>query len=235
MIKGIFSAAKNLQAGEKHIGIIANNLANLNTIGFKREVPFSMILDAQGNLHVNQINDPKQGEMVLTGNPLDLGINGKGFFVVETKFGEKITRDGKFKISEDGYLVNQSGDKVLGKDGEIHFGSNVFNSDQSIVITKSGEIKIGENILDELRIVGVEKPEELSKAGGAYFDIDGVELEELENTEYEITQGYIESSNVNIMEEMESMIRLNNDYQSTQKIIRYLDDSLEKANSIGKV
>lgn len=235
MIKGIFSAAKNLQAGEKHIGIIANNLANLNTIGFKREVPFSMILDAQGNLHANQINDPKQGEMILTGNPLDLGINGKGFFVIETKFGEKITRDGKFKISEDGYLINQIGDKVLGKDGEIHFGSNVFNSDQSIVITKSGEIKIGENILDELRIVGVEKPEELSKAGGAYFDTDGVELEELENTEYEITQGYIESSNVNIMEEMESMIRLNNDYQSTQKIIRYLDDSLEKANSIGKV
>lgn len=235
MIKGIFSAAKNLQSGEKHIGVIANNLANLNTIGFKREVPFSMIMDAQGNLRANQINDSKQGEMVLTGNPLDLGINGKGFFIVETKYGEKITRDGKFKISDEGYLVNQNGDKVIGKDGEIHFGSNVFNSDQSIVVTKSGEIKVGENILDELRIVGVEKPEELSKAGGAYFDIEGVDLEEMENTEYEITQGYIESSNVNIMEEMEAMIRLNNDYQSTQKIIRYLDDSLEKANTIGKV
>lgn len=235
MIKGIFSAAKNLQSGEKHIGVIANNLANLNTIGFKREVPFSMIMDAQGNLRANQINDSKQGEMVLTGNPLDLGINGKGFFIVETKYGEKITRDGKFKISDEGYLVNQNGDKVLGKDGEIHFGTNVFNSDQSIVVTKSGEIKVGENILDELRIVGVEKPEELSKAGGAYFDIEGVDLEEMENTEYEITQGYIESSNVNIMEEMEAMIRLNNDYQSTQKIIRYLDDSLEKANTIGKV
>ncbi|GAB4131603.1 MAG: flagellar basal-body rod protein FlgF [Ignavibacteriales bacterium] len=235
MIKGIFLAARNLQSGEKHIGVVANNLANLNTIGYKKEVPFSMILDAEGNLNARQINDPKQGEMVLTGNPLDLGINGKGFFVVETKNGEKITRDGKFKISEEGYLVNQVGDKVMGKDGEIHFGSNIFNADQSIVVTKNGEIKVGDNILDELRIVGVEKPEELSKAGGAYFSIDGVDVEELENGSFEISQGYLESSNVNIMEEMESMIRSNNDYQSTQKIIRYLDDSLEKANSIGKV
>jgi flagellar basal-body rod protein FlgG len=235
MIKGIFLAARNLQSGEKHIGVIANNLANLNTIGYKREVPFSMILDSEGNLSARQINDPKQGEMVLTGNPLDLGINGNGFFVVETKYGERITRDGKFRISDEGYLVNQMGDKVMGKDGEIHFGSNVFNSDQSIVVSKTGEVKVGDTILDELRIVRVEKPEELNKTGGSYFSIEGVDVEELENGEFEITQGYLETSNVNIMEEMESMIRSNNDYQSTQKIIRYLDDSLEKANSIGKV
>jgi len=103
------------------------------------------------------------------------------------------------------------------------------------VVSKTGEIKVGDTILDELRIIKVEKPEELNKIGGSYFSTDGVDIEELENGEYEITQGYLETSNVNIMEEMESMIRSNNDYQSTQKIIRYLDDSLEKANSIGKV
>lgn len=235
MIKGIFLAARNLQSGEKQIGVVANNLANLNTIGYKKEVPFSMILDAQGNLTARQINDHKQGEMVLTGNPLDLAINGKGFFLIETKNGEKITRDGKFTISEEGFLVNQAGDKVMGKDGEIYFGNNIFNADQSIVVSKSGEIKIGDTILDELRIVAVEKPEELDKAGSVYFSIDGVDIEELEHGSYEISQGYLETSNVNIMEEMETMIRSNNDYQATQKIIRYLDDSLQKANTIGKV
>lgn len=235
MIKGLFVSARSLHSGNQHIGVVANNLANINTSGFKREEQFSELLSAEGELIVRQVTDFKQGELTHTGNPLDLAINGDGFFAVETKKGKMLSRDGRFNISQDGFLVNINGDKVLGKDGEISFGENIFQQKQNIAVSKNGEIKVGETIVDEIMIVKVDDTKMLDKSGENYFKYAQSEFDEMEEKEFEISQGFLESANVNPVEEMQSMIKLNKDYQSSYKIVNSLDESLEKANQIGKV
>ncbi len=235
MIKGLHLSARSLHSGNQHIGVVANNLANINTSGFKREEPFSEILSAEGQIEVRQSTDFKQGELVHTGNPLNLSLKGEGFFKIETDNGTRLTRDGRFKISEEGILVNYNGDKVLGQDGEINFGENIFQQNQMIYISKTGEIKVGKETVNTLDIVNVEDIKSLSKAGSNYFMQPNEDFVTLDPNEYEIAQGFLESSNVNPVEEMQSMIKLNKDYQSSFKIVTYIDKSLENANRIGKV
>ncbi len=235
MIKGLFVSARSLHSGNQHIGVVANNLANINTSGFKREEQFSEMLTSAGDLIVRQVTDFKQGELTHTGNPMDLAIKGEGFFAVKTENGEVLTRDGRFTISQEGYLVNLNGDKVMGSDGEISFGENIFQKEQTISISKKGEIRVGETVVDELLIAKVEDKSQLEKAGENYFKHTQSDFESMEEKEYEVTQGFLESANVNPVEEMQSMIKLNKDYQSSHKIVNALDDSLEKANQIGKV
>jgi flagellar basal-body rod protein FlgF len=235
MIKGLHLSARSLHSGNQHIGVVANNLANINTSGFKREEPFSEILNSAGQIEIRQTTDFKQGELVHTGNPLNLSIKGDGFFKVETENGTRITRDGRFQISNEGILINSNGDKVLGTDGEINFGENIFQQDQMINISKSGEIKVGKETVATLDIVKVEDLKTLEKAGSNYFLQPEDDFTTLDPDEFEIAQGFLESANVNPVEEMQSMIKLNKDYQSSFKIVTYLDKSLEDANRIGKV
>ncbi|PKL89276.1 MAG: hypothetical protein CVV23_05930 [Ignavibacteriae bacterium HGW-Ignavibacteriae-2] len=235
MIKGIFMAARSLQSGEQHISVVANNLANINTNGFKREVPFAEILDKEGNLVVNQITDQKQGELVSTSNPLDVALKGDGFFVVKTEDGQELTRDGRFNISNEGFLVNVNGQKVLSKSGEISFNQNIFDQKNSISISKTGEIKIGDTSVGELLIANVDDARLLKKAGNNNFISSDENYKTQDESNFDVIQGYLESANVNPVEEMEAMIRTNKDYQSSYKIVNYLDESLEKANQIGKV
>jgi len=236
MIKGLQLSARSLHSGNQHIGVVANNLANINTSGFKREEPFSEILNAEGGINVRQTTDFKQGELVHTGNPLNLSIKGDGFFKIETENGTRLARDGRFQISQEGILMNYNGDKILGQDGgEINFGENIFQQDQMITISKSGEIKVGKETVSVLDIVKVEDLKTLSKAGNNYFIQPDDDYTSMDSEDFEIAQGFLESSNVNPVEEMQSMIKLNKDYQSSFKIVTYLDKSLESANRIGKV
>ncbi|MBN1301123.1 MAG: flagellar hook-basal body protein [Melioribacteraceae bacterium] len=235
MIKGIFMAGRSLHSGNQHIEVVANNIANINTSGFKKEAPFTQLLDEAGNLVIRQVTDYKQGELTHTGNPLDIAIKGEGFFTVETENGEMLTRDGRFTVSQEGFLVNVNGDKVLGKDGEISFSANIFDNESTITVTKNGEILAGKNIIDELKIVKPEDLKSLEKAGNNYFTSLNGDYMEVEEGEFELSQGYLESSNVNPVEEMENMIRLNTDYQSSYKIMNQLDESLKNANQIGRV
>ena len=120
MIKGIYTAARALDSRMRNLDIVANNLANVNTTGFKRELPFSEIIDQAGNAQIRQASDFRPGELAQTANPLDLALSGDGFFVVQSENGLQMTRDGKFSISNEGYLVNKQGYKVMGKSGAIN-------------------------------------------------------------------------------------------------------------------
>ena len=235
MIKGLFQSARSLHSGNQHLGVVANNLANINTSGFKREEPFSEILSNEGQIIVRQVTDYKQGELVYTGNPLDMAIKGDGFFAIQTENGKRLTRDGRFTISNEGYLVNLNGDKVLGSDGEISFGENIFQQEQNITISNRGEIKVGDTEIDDLLVVSIEDTNNLDKAGKNYFRYTTEDFTEQDEGKFELSQGYLESANVNPVEEMQSMIKLNKDYQSSFKIVNYLDESLGQANQIGKI
>lgn len=235
MIKGIYNAARSLDARTKNMEIIANNIANLNTVGFKKEIPFSQIIYEIGESKIRQITDLSQGEFITTTNPLDLAISGSGFFVINTQNGLELSRNGKFKISEGGFLVNDQGHKVMGRNGEINFSSSMLSQNNTISVGKNGDIKYGEDSVDGLLIMKASSQEGEIMKSASNFLFDENNLEIVPDSEYQVFQGFLEESNVNPILEMEAMINLSKDYEATYKMITYLDQSLEKANEIGKV
>ncbi len=236
MIKGIYTAGRSLDHRMKNIDVISNNLANLGTTGYKREVPFTEILNQYGDVSVRKVTSQEQGDVLQTSNPLDLAISGNGFFTVKGEDGQlELTRDGRFKLSDEGFLVNSNGQKVIGQNGEVSIEESLLEKDPTINITKSGEIKIGERTIDSLLIVNVENSEDLIRGGGSNFLLNDTEYKAAEEGTFQVSQGFLEESNTNPILEMESMISINKEYETAQKVIAALDTSLGQANEIGKV
>lgn len=243
MIKGMYLAGRSLSGRMKGIEVVANNLANVNTTGFKRQLQFAEILSAanvdvktkEGNSRIRQVTDFAQGDLALTSNPLDIALSGKGFFVVKKDSTTELTRNGRLKVSDDGYLVNQMGNRVQGANGDIHLGEILEEKHDSITITKKGEIRIGNKVVDTILVVQPEHPQENVRTNGLSFITEEDNLKPAEDTEYSIEQGYLEDSNINPIIEMETMITMNKDYESSKKMINAFDLSLGQANEIGKV
>lgn len=236
MIKGIYTAGRSLDHRMKNIDVISNNLANLGTTGYKREVPFTEILNQYGDVSVRKVTSQVQGDVLQTSNPLDLAISGNGFFTVKGEDGQlELTRDGRFKLSDEGFLINSNGQKVIGQNGEISIDDSLLEKDPAINITKTGEIKIGERTIDSLLIVNVENSEDLIRGGGSNFLLNDTEYKTAEEGSFQVSQGFLEESNTNPILEMESMISINKEYETAQKVIAALDTSLGQANEIGKV
>jgi flagellar basal-body rod protein FlgF len=236
MVKGIYTAARGLDYRIKNIDVIANNLANLNTTGYKREVPFSEIINQFGDVDVKKITSQQQGDVVQTSNTLDLAISGDGFFMVKTKDGStEITRDGRFKLNDEGFLVDSNENKVLGKMGEISIEDTLISKDAKIEITKGGEIKVDNKTIDTLRLVNVEDANNLERGGGSNFLLGDQNYQDVEEGTFSISQGFLEESNVNPISEMEAMISINKQYETAQKVMNALDTSLSQANDMAKV
>lgn len=236
MIKGIYTAGRSLEHRIKNIDVIANNLANLGTTGYKREVPFTEILNSYGDVSIRKVTSQLQGDILQTSNPLDLAISGDGFFVVKGEDGQKeLTRDGRFKLNDEGFLVNANGLKVIGQNGEISIEESLLAKDSVIAINKGGEIKIGEHTVDTLLVLKVDDDENLMRGGGSNFLMGEQNYHAAEEGSYLISQGFLEESNTNPILEMESMISINKEYETAQKVISALDTSLGHANEIGKV
>ena len=235
MIKGIFLAGRSLDSKFKNIEVIGNNLANVNSTGFKKALPFSEIISGLNKETICQATDYRQGNLTSTGNPLDLAINGNAFFAVQTPGGVQFTRNGKFTVSQEGNLVNEQGFNLLGKNGPININSALLENDPAITISKSGEIKAGGMVLDNLLLAKYDSAGKMLRQDGTNFSSSDDGFSPAENDEFEIVQGYIEDSNVNPIEEMTNMIKIHNEYDSASKMVNFLDQSLEKAVEIGKV
>lgn len=235
MVKGIYVAARGLNERMQNLEIVANNLANINTTGFKREVPFSEILTKAGKPVIQHVTDYSQGSLVQTSNPLDLAISGKGFFVVQTKYGDQLTRNGNFQISDDGYIVDQQGNRLLGKNGPINVMAYSTDKNQKVTVTGDGILKIGDNVVDNLLIANPWAPGEAVRGSGVDFTTGSAGFQVADGNNFQIKQGYLEESNVNPVKELEEMIQLNTEYGSAQKVVNSLDQSLDEANQVGKV
>lgn len=236
MIKGIYTAGRSLDQRLKNIDVIANNLANLNSTGYKREIPFSEVINQAGEVVIKKVTSQQQGEILQTSNPLDLAISGEGFFVVKGDDGNvELTRDGRFKISDDGLLVDGNGKKVMGQNGSISLEESLTGKDSDVMISKNGEVKIGNKVVDKITVVTVPRPGELMRTDGSNFMPGDQEVSKAPEENYSISQGFLEESNTNPIVEMEAMISLNKEFESAQKVISTLDTSLGYANEIGKV
>ncbi len=208
--------------------VIANNLANLNTRGFKKDlIFFEMLKNNDTNTKARQATDFSQGTLTETNNPLDLALSGRGFFTIQTDQGLAFTRDGHFKVDADGVLRTQQGYAVLGEGGEIVLVDDQLKPEQ-ITITRDGEIYLGDTYIDRLAITDFEDYSKLQKRGENMFVVDD-SVQPIDLEKPEIQQGFLEEANVNPAEEMIQLIEVQRKFESIQRMVRTLDETFHKA------
>lgn len=206
----------------RKMDIIANNLANMTTPAFKGEdMMFVEHLKKTGNNdRVSLVQDLallrnlNAGPMSKTDNPLDLAINGDGYFAVETPDGERYTRNGTFQLNQDGQIVTTQGDLVLGIDGNA---ITIPPNEPHISVARDGSISAGETLIGRIQIVGFENEQELEKLSNSMYARGNQEPQAAEGSE--IAQGMIEGSNVQGIVEMTKMITTVRSYASTSKLV----------------
>ena len=257
MLKGLYTAYTGLRNEQYRMDIMANNLANSATVGFKKEGSTSQSFDAiltyklkdtseVGNLprHIGHnnpgvkigevYNDFTNGSFQITDNTYDLALGGDGFFSIEfkNKAGEtstKYTRAGDFTLNTAGFLVTKDGDYVLGTNGRIRLDPN-----KEAVINRDGSIVQGGTTVARLRLTDFEDYDYLVKYGETYFE--PVEGAKTKAAQTEVFSGYLEASNVQVVSEMVDMINITRAYESNQKIMQTYDSTLDVAvNQLGRL
>lgn len=247
MIKGIFSSGSGMQPRLMRLDVIANNVANADTVGYKKDDIFVQILKDAGvarsigkgelaGLDVKEFTDFSEGSFRPTGNSLDLAIQGEGFFVLDTPQGPRYTRNGNFSIAENGELVNSNGYPVLGNAGRVVISNAQKIQQNDITITKGGEVYVGKDLLAKIRLVTFADRQKLQKAAGTTFMTDQTPKEiQASDENTTVRQGYLEESNVEALSEMVQMVELTRSFETDSRTMRYQDESLSKAMEVGKV
>jgi flagellar basal-body rod protein FlgF len=237
---GIFqnSAVIGLFRQERRYELISNNLSNALTPGFKKDVPIfhevfsealhpslsTLSMDSEFSQTLLQ-----QGEIQSTRNPLDLAIEGEGFFKVKTPEGVRYTRNGNFRLTREGVLVQSNGFPVLSRNGEITLPGG------QIAVEKDGAIKVNGADRDKLALVTFADLKGLRKEGKTLFKLEG-EQEEKEAEGAGVIQGALEGSNVNAMEEMVQMIDSLRTFEACYKIVQVQDElNAKSVNELAKV
>lgn len=186
-----------------------------------------------------------QGAMKETKNPFDLALEGKGFYVVETPYGERLTRNGSFMLGPEGLIVTKEGFPLMGENGPLQVKANNIVIDEDGKVFQNNKfagdpnrlVSMEENqwddtvMIDRLKIVSVDQPRYLQKQGGSlYLDNDnsGKAVVMTEGDRPKTVQGFLEASNVNPVTEMVKMIEVNRAYEANQKVIQAEDQAAEK-------
>ena len=250
MSGAIYMSAAGAMAYEQRMQVISNNLANINTSGFKKEKGHFQIIDSpdsiKEDLKKNSISkDEKQAPLWLqfetktdfsagvlkhTGNPLDLALEGDGFFCIKTEQGTQYTRNGNFSLDQDGMLVTMDGLSVLGEGGSINIDGNTFTVDAN------GNVEVDGNLVDTIKIVGFQKQDALKKTGNSLFAIADNSAVESKVENIRLSQGFIELSNVNAIRMITEMVEVLRGYESYQKAIKTADEANAKSiNEVGRV
>lgn len=249
----LFVGASGAKATERKLEAISNNIANVNTTGYKKQgmIFKTIYTDYTPNPPSNPSQPPligyyptfnlsleyvglnrdytdfSQGDIVQTNNKLDLAINGKGFFVVEDNLGNRfLTRDGSFKINKDGYLVNDSGMYVLSDKGRIKLSQKGI---KNFEVSEDGYVYINKEKKYKLLIVDSNQKRQIGQ------NLWSFNSNSLINTNAIIKQGFLEKSNVNVVYEMVKMIEAHRQFTANSKIIETGDKLLSDLNDFGKL
>lgn len=230
-----------MEALNKRYRAVTHNLANANTIGFKkRRSMFAQALASKqaemsppdqsglsGEIRVTSIIDFTQGAMIRTGSSLDMAIAGKGFFVLETPGGtapHMYTRNGSFSVDKDRRIVDGSGRRLLGSNGPITLPAGT--SPSQIMISRDGKIMVGTQPIGTVRMVEFADTKELVPMGqNCYAARDGAEKGPAK--ESTIQQGYREASNVSVVEELVDLITVTRLYEANLRGIGKQDDRMK--------
>lgn len=243
MIRGLYTSALGMITSQQRMDVITNNMANVNTTGYKRD---HVVSHAFSDVFIARINDPgirmferfpvghvnpgvfvddvftqfTQGPMQQTGNALDVALAGQGFFVVNVNGEELFTRDGNFTIFN-GMIMTSDGGRVQGQNGDITLPNGY------IVIDEYGNIFVNDEQVDTLRITNFTDLHTLRKLHDNYFRV--TEHSVMEAFTGAVHQGFLENSNVNIVQEMVEMITLSRAFETNSRMVMIQDNTLQHA------
>ena len=240
----IYKAAAGALLQQMRLDVLSNNLANVNTVGFKADQPEFRLdpLDKasypgspDGKI-LNPYSPPMQvginympGQTVQTGNALDVALMGSGFFEVRTKAGLEYTRNGNLTVNADGVLSSSDGYPVMGEGGEITIQG------AKVEIAENGDVVVDGNVLDRLKVVDFPRPYDLKKTGNTRFVPAKTDVRSQPAADYTISQGFVEASNVDAIATMTEIIETTRVFESYQRVIRASDDATAKAvNDVGR-
>ncbi|MCU0560743.1 MAG: flagellar basal-body rod protein FlgF [Desulfobacterales bacterium] len=250
----IYLAASAAMAYEKRLETVANNLANINTAGYKRDqVSFqAYMMSAAGApvpvqppfpsaaradsfwVELRSHTDFSPGSLRQTGNPLDVSINGKGFFNIQSPEGTVYTRRGNFTLDAEGVLVTQEGWPVLGDGGEIRVdGGGRERTAIAVTFGEDGTVQVNGSTVGRLQISEFADATGLTKLSGCYFKAADAGEEAAPLEDPRLAQGFLEMANVEPVQMLTEMIEILRGYESYQRVMRSVDEL--NAKSIAEV
>lgn len=251
MIRGWYIGSSGMNAQQTRLDAISNNLANADTTGFKRDIAVSksfpeLLMRRMGDdgvyetpfgsadvapiigkiglgVETNELyTDFEQGSFKQTSTHTDMALSGEGFFAVETPNGERYTRNGNFLVGKEGILVTKEGYPVLGEKGYIQVADDRFTVNQDGMVYSEKDMEL----IDRFKIVRFDNERYLQKMGSSLYkdtDITGPAYIAEGKERPVVLQSYVETSNVNVVNEMVSMIEVNRAYEANQKTIQAQD------------
>lgn len=234
------SLAASMQTFWQRHEVIANNLANAGSIGFKADDLEFMRVAAQlasgggaaGTAGAGWIpwTDFSEGPLQVTGRDLDVALRGPGFLVVDTPRGLRYTRAGALSVGREGFLVTSSGFRVLGERGPILVPAG------PVSITEQGAVESKGRTLDTFRVVDFPRPYQLAKDGDGLFAPASPALEATRAAGAQVMGGALEGSNVNVVRTMVDMIETLRRYEAAQRAMQAADEAARyAANDMGKI
>jgi len=229
VLKGVDRLAVDMTARITRQDMLAENLANASTPGFKTQRLFTTLLresvrsggDVAKDKAYGIYTDFSQGPVDVTNRPLDFAINGEGFFAIETGMGEMYTRAGNFTLDEEGTLITSTGDAVQGTSGPITIESEDFT------VSAEGKVLVQGAEIGAIKIVTFPDPADLVRRGNYYASV-GQAAKESEMIDTQLLQGALERANVNPVDEMVNMIAVHRGFETAQTTIKMQDDSAKK-------
>lgn len=261
MVRGLYTAWTGMTNEQKRLDVIANNMANASTTGYKKQGVTSQSFDDELTLRIHDNNsyttvnrrignmnlgvkigetyhDFSQGSLRETGGIYDLALSGDGFFTIQTTNKQgvtstKYTRDGSFTVNTDGYLVTKDGDYVLDTNG-ARIQIPGAQTASNIAFDQKGNVIVNGQTVATLGIASFANPQALLLYGENLYE--ATEAAGLQASTATVNQGYLEMSNTNVISEMVDMITITRAYEAGQKMIQTVDNTLQKAvNEIGRV
>jgi len=229
----------SIDALTQEFNIIAHNLANVSTAGFKRRCnAFSKSLEAQdaesyspGTIDLNSIFDFSQGSIVETARPLDFALHGKGFFVIETPEGPLYTRNGTFNTNQNSQIVDSLGRIVAGQAGPITIPGNVGIS--QLNVSSDGTISAGGIAIGKFRLVDFNDNEnKLIPTGDSCYRMPDENIQPVAAEQLVIKQGYQEASNVQIIDELVDMILVSRLYEANMDTLTAASETSSSLMSV---
>lgn len=244
MDSGFYAAAAGLRAESQALEVAAHNLANVNTPGFRGELTtFQSLLAFSHPTIQNALNlatnnfgvlqgtrlDLEAGNLATTGNPLDVGIEGKGFFEVQTDHGTRYTRNGSFQISKTGLLVTTAGDPVLGDTGPIRVPAG------PVAISGDGTVSVNGTVAGQIRVVDFPADTNLVAEGGTLVSAPAGTGQPAQQAQ--LRQSTLESSNVNAISSVVGLISVQREAEMLGRAMSLFDTEFNHiaASDLAKV
>lgn len=232
METGIYVSLSSQLATERRLATIADNIANVNTTGFREtQVRFGELLGKSTNARISFVEPGEgfisstQGALSQTGNDLDFAISGDGWFLVDTPLGQAITRDGRFTANSEGLLTTLDGHLVMDQ-GEspvqINRAAGAVSSDKSGILYQNG------TIIGSIGVFDAPMPDETRRMGSLSMLPEGQAVTALGRTGFGVVQGFVEQSNVNAIKQITTLISVQRNFEQTTSLMQQSEQSLSE-------